>query len=67
VIAPPYRGHGIAAQLLDRVIEDAPSRGVRWVEAYPGGAHRGPRAMFDARGFEVFEERAVDTVMRRRL
>lgn len=73
VIAPPYRRHGVAAALLDRVIADAPSRGARWVEAYPftaqppdDAAHfRGPRTMYDARGFEAVESRERDTVMRR--
>jgi len=72
VIAPPYRRHGLAAQLLDRVIIEAPTRGVRWVEAYPfnegarpASNHRGPRAMFEERGFEVVEQRSIDMVMRR--
>src|SRR5258707_13491019 len=57
ITVEPDRRHGLATQLLDRVIADAPSRGVRWVEAYPfnvgmrdGSAHRGARAMFDERG-----------------
>jgi GNAT superfamily N-acetyltransferase len=73
VIAPPYRGHGLAAALLDRVIADAPSRGASWVEAYPfngepadaAGNFRGPRAMYDQRGFEAVRERTRDTVVRR--
>ena len=75
VIAPPYRRHGLAGQLLERVIADAPSRGVHWVEAYPfndgagrqGSGHRGARAMFDDRGFEPVEHRPIDTVMRLRV
>ena len=35
IIAPPYRRHGVAAALLDRVLADAPERGAGWVEAYP--------------------------------
>jgi GNAT superfamily N-acetyltransferase len=73
VIAPPYRRHGVAAALLDRVIADAAGRGATWIEAYPhnnpeesDAAHfRGPRAMYDARGFEPVEVRARDTVVRR--
>jgi GNAT superfamily N-acetyltransferase len=72
VIAPPFRRHGVAAALLDRVIADAPSRGAAWVEAYPhnqpeagDAAHfRGPRSMYAARGFEVVEVRERDTVVR---
>lgn len=73
VIAPPYRRHGVAARLLDRVIADAPARGVGWVEAYPlkegfgRSTHRGARAMFEARGFLPVEERPADTVMRLRV
>lgn len=72
-IAPPYRGHGLAAALLDRVIADAASRGARWVEAYPlNDGHgvevvnfRGPRSLYDSRGFEVVKVRQRDTVVRR--
>lgn len=73
IIAPPYRRHGLAAQLLDRVIADAGMRKVDWVEGYPytnpeagdPGHFRGPRSMYDARGFEATEERDRYTVMRR--
>jgi GNAT superfamily N-acetyltransferase len=72
VIAPPFRRHGVAAALLDRVIADAADRGASWVDAYPrnepdegDGAHfRGPRSMYDARGFEPVEVRERDTVVR---
>ena len=72
VIAPPYRRHGVAAALLDRVIADASVRGASFVEAYPrnapdpGDEHhfRGPRSMYDERGFEVIEVRERDTVVR---
>ena len=73
VIAPPFRRHGIAAALLDRVIADAPGRGASWIEGYPhnhpedgdAGHFRGPRSMYDARGFEPIEVRERDTVVRR--
>jgi len=72
VVAPPYRRHGVASALLDRVIADAPARGAAWIEAYPdnhpgpGDAprFRGPRSMYDARGFETIAVRARDTVVR---
>jgi GNAT superfamily N-acetyltransferase len=72
VIAPPFRRHGVASALLDRVIADASARGAAWIEAYPrnnpdesDAAHfRGPRAMYDARGFEPVEVRDRDTVVR---
>jgi GNAT superfamily N-acetyltransferase len=73
VIAPPFRRHGIASALLDRVIADAPRRGAMWIEGYPrntpddsDSAHfRGPRSMYDARGFEAVQVRERDTVVRR--
>ena len=73
IIAPPYRRHGLAAALLDRVLADAADRGAAWIEAYPftevqdgdGGNFRGPRSMYDARGFEPVRTRARDTVVRR--
>jgi GNAT superfamily N-acetyltransferase len=73
VIAPPYRRHGLAGALLDRVVADAPGRGARWVEAYPFhsavealGAKdfRGPRSLYDARGFVEVAERERDHVVR---
>jgi GNAT superfamily N-acetyltransferase len=73
VVAPPYRRHGIASALLDRVIADAPVRGVAWIEAYPhnqpqendAGHFRGPRSMYDAREFAPVKERERDTLVRR--
>lgn len=75
VIAPPYRRHGIADRLLDRVIHDAPERGVSWVEAYPyndpedsdAANYRGPRSMYEKRGFEPVEVRDRDTIVRLRV
>ena len=73
VIAPPYRRHGLAGRLLDRVLEDAAGRGASAVEAYPfvsarsddDSNFRGSRSLYEARGFEVVEERERYTVMRR--
>jgi GNAT superfamily N-acetyltransferase len=73
VIAPPFRRHGVASALLDRVIADAPARGASWIEAYPHNApkpgdaqhFRGTRAMYEARGFSPVESKPDYTVMRR--
>ncbi len=73
VIAPPFRRHGVATALLDRVIADAPARGASWIEGYPhnepegndAGHFRGPQSMYAARGFRPIEVRERDTVMRR--
>jgi len=75
IIAPPYRRHGLAGRLLARVLEDAPGRGVAWVEAYPAkggreddaGNFRGPRSMYEANGFLPAEDAKGHTVMRRRV
>lgn len=75
VIAPPFRRHGVAATLLDRVIADASPRGATWIEGYPhnqpqesdAGHFRGPRSMYEARGFQPIEVREHYTVMRRRV
>lgn len=74
LIAPPYRRHGLASRLLDRVLADAAGRGASWVEAYPiaeprhegdSGHFRGPRALYDARGFEEVERLERYSVVRR--
>ena len=73
IIAPPYRRHGVAAALLDRAIADAAERGAAWIEGYPHNAprgndpghFRGPRAMYEARGFRPLETHERYTVMRR--
>ena len=75
VIAPPYRRHGLAGKLLDRVIADAAGRGATSVEAYPfvitrednDANFRGSRSLFEVRGFEAVDERERYTVMRRRV
>lgn len=72
LIAPPYRRHGLAAALLDRVIADAPTRGARWIEGYPykapegdAGQFRGPRSLYEARGFRPAADLERYVVMRR--
>jgi GNAT superfamily N-acetyltransferase len=75
VIAPPFRRHGVASALIDRAIADAGARGAAWIEGYPhnnpeesDAAHfRGPRSMYDARGFQPVEVREHYTVMRRQV
>ena len=59
VIAPPYRRHGLAAELLERAVADARERGASVVEAYPFNDERtedarnfrGPRSFYEAHGF----------------
>ncbi|HEU4318473.1 MAG TPA: GNAT family N-acetyltransferase [Acidimicrobiia bacterium] len=73
VVAPPFRSHGIAGLLLDRVISDAPGRGASSIEAYPisdperaeeSHYFRGPKAMYESRGFDEVELRKHISVMR---
>lgn len=72
VIAPPYRRHGLARALLQRILDDAPARGAAWVEAYPlksptesdAGNNRGHRSLFTDYGFELIEERDQYCIMR---
>jgi len=75
-IAPPYQAHKLSAALLDRVIADAPARGVAAIEAYPRtdapappspGAFRGSRALYESRGFEFVLSIAGLDVMRLQL
>ena len=74
IIAPPFRRHGVASALLDHVIRDASARGASWIEGYPhnepraddAGHFRGPRSMYEARGFQPVEVRKNYTIMRRR-
>ena len=71
-IAPRLRARGFAVR---ERIEDAASRGATWIEAYPhtkpeegdAGHFRGPRSMYEARGFEPVEKQERFTVMRRRV
>jgi len=73
VVAPPYRRHGLAARLLERVLADAPGRGVKWVEAYPFTGEprddarnsRGTRSLYERNGFKPVEEHERHTVVRR--
>ena len=75
VIAPPFRRHGVASALLDRAIADGSARGAAWIEGYPhnkpdesaAGHFRGPRSMYDVRGFQPVEMQEHYTVMRRRV
>ena len=73
IIAPPYRRHGLATAMLEHVIIDARDRDAEWIEAYPfneerdddAARFRGPRALFEAHGFEPVVRRTHDTVVRR--
>ncbi len=63
VIAPPYRGHGVATRLLQGVVTTFTNRGFSRLEAYPvreSNDHRrafhGTLDLFQRFGFEVVSE-----------
>jgi GNAT superfamily N-acetyltransferase len=73
-VAPPYRRHGLARALLDRVVADAAGRGADGIEAYPANGNaetpepmnfRGSRPLYESAGFTEIKVRANDTVVRR--
>ena len=61
VIAPAFRGHGVATALLAAACDGLRERGFEWTEAYPRADATGPAAnhhgslrMYTAAGFELF-------------
>jgi GNAT superfamily N-acetyltransferase len=74
VVAPHYRGHGIARRLLDAAIDGFRRQGLRYAEGYPArdagtaaAAFHGPYAMYEEAGFRPVRELERQTVMRRDL
>jgi GNAT superfamily N-acetyltransferase len=65
VIAPSFRGRGVATALLNAACEGLRERGFEWAEAYPRADaanaaehHHGPLAMYTAAGFAVVKKEA---------
>jgi GNAT superfamily N-acetyltransferase len=63
VIAPPYRGHGLARRLLDAAVVGLAAEGVKAIEAYPNldaktpaAAYHGPLPLLLDAGFELVSE-----------
>jgi ribosomal protein S18 acetylase RimI-like enzyme len=74
VIAPSYRGQGLARKLLDCACEMLRERGLRWVHAYPpmsaagaAGSYHGRMSMYVGAGFEQVREAGHYVVMRKAL
>jgi GNAT superfamily N-acetyltransferase len=74
VVAPPYRGHGVARELLATTLDELRASGASAVEAYPirepangAAAYHGTVGMFDAAGFEITRDDEHGIVMRRTL
>jgi ribosomal protein S18 acetylase RimI-like enzyme len=60
VVAPAFRGQGLATALLQAACEGLHARGFEWAEAYPRSAaanaaeqHHGSLTMYRAAGFEI--------------
>lgn len=73
-IAPGYRGKGIAAALLNRVITDAREKGFHAVEGYPQMSdgrsdldYNGPIHLFRKLGFEEIAQKGNRLIMRKEL
>src|SRR5262249_26379124 len=68
VIAPPFRRHGVAAALLDRVVADAATRGAdRGLSAQRTEGERRralPRTALDVRGARLCARRGAEDIHR---
>lgn len=73
LVAPKYRGKGIAQLLLNRVCEDAARDGYACVEAYPFGdasfeyQYHGSSNMYERNGFREAADLKFVKVMRKKL
>jgi GNAT superfamily N-acetyltransferase len=73
VIAPEYRGQGVATALLERVVSDAKAAGYQAVEGYPklnetsnAFNYTGPERLYEKAGFvkiSLLDDRAVMRVV----
>ncbi len=74
VVAPAFRGKGVATRLLDAVCDGFARQGITMVEAYPrneaptqAANYHGPLAMFLKAGFRQVREDGGVVVVRREL
>jgi len=76
VVAPPWRGRGVAKALLDGALASFAARGIRVVDAFPWKAgdsttptdhYHGPLSLFLAAGFTAMSEERDLTTVRKRL
>jgi ribosomal protein S18 acetylase RimI-like enzyme len=74
VIAPQFRGQGIARRLLDGATDMLRARGLRWLEAYPprhaltdASSYHGKLSMYLDAGFEQVRETERYVVVRKAL
>jgi GNAT superfamily N-acetyltransferase len=75
LVAPSHRRQGLTRRLLASVLDDLRTRGVQRVEAFPkrgddleaGELWTGPRAVFEAAGFQVVSEHERGPVLSKSL
>ncbi len=74
VIAPQYRGQGIARKLLDGAMDAMRERGFRWLDGFPpknprtdAGSYHGRLSMYLEAGFSELRDAGRWTVMRKAL
>jgi GNAT superfamily N-acetyltransferase len=74
MIAPEMQRKGVATQLVERVCKDAADDGFDYVEAYINKEFietdhdfRGPSAMYEKCGFDIYAEREGKVVVRKTL
>lgn len=74
VVAAPYRGQGVAKQLLEAACQGLRAQALTIAEAYPrsdevssSAAYHGPLTMYLAAGFEPYREAGTWTIVRKRL
>ena len=73
LIAPEYRGKGVAQSLLDRVCEDAARDGYACIEVYPFAdeklefQYHGTSKMYERNGFTEVADLKYVKVMQKRL
>lgn len=74
VIAPTYRGQGVARRLLQAACEVGAGQDYAWAEAYPrkvdrtaAQAYHGPFALYRREGFTVYRELDESWIVRRDL
>jgi ribosomal protein S18 acetylase RimI-like enzyme len=74
VIAPAYRGQGVARRLLRQACAAGAGQGYDWAEAYPrkvdrtaAQAYHGPLALYRSEGFTTYRELEEFRIVRRDL